>query len=82
MKIHVSSIIVSSMIIFSLSACDSAPQRDYESSAACDARGLKAGMPGYDDCIREEWQAREMKRQRDEYEEQKRQDQFWREHRR
>jgi hypothetical protein len=76
MKLILSSLIASSFIV--LSACAPDGGRDYDSAAACAARGLKPGMPGYEDCARAERQGRMLEEQRREYEERKAEEEYWR----
>ena len=65
-----------------LAACDAQQGRDYDSSAACHDRGLKAGTPEFDRCMTEERQARMLEEQRREYEQRKQYEEDWRMRRR
>ncbi len=63
-----------------LAACSEgvAGGRDYDSSAACNARGYKAGTPEFESCYTEEHKGRMLDAQRREYEQRKADDEYWR----
>lgn len=61
-----------------LAACDGGGKRDYDSSAACAAQGHTAGTPGFEECVRRERTARMLEQQRNEYEQRKQEEEYWR----
>lgn len=66
--------------VLALAACAD-EGRDYDSSAACTTRGVAAGTPAFEKCVREERSARMLEQQRQEYDQRKADDEYWRTHR-
>ena len=75
MRIIKSSLIVTSFI--ALSACTK-PTKDYDSSAACLDQGMHPGTTAFDNCMKEEKASRALEQQRQEYEDQQWQRDYWR----
>lgn len=61
-----------------LASCTGQQAKDYDSTATCQAQGLKPGTAEYDTCVREESAARLMQQQHDEYENTKWQQEYYR----
>ena len=70
------------LTLLGLSACAGGQARDYRSSEICTTRGEEPGTQAFEECVETERKAYRLDQQRKEFEERKREEDFWRNNRR
>ena len=53
------------------------PKKDYDAMQRCQDLGYQSGSPAYDDCVKEEKASRMLRRQRQEFEQMKKDQEDW-----